>query len=40
MRNPTKFGSLKLDIMRSRYDFPNLAQNSKKEIKQNPNYSC
>ena len=31
MGNPKKFGSLKLDIPSSRYDFPNLAQKSGKE---------
>ena len=37
MRNTTKFGSPKLDIPISRYDFPKLAQKSGKEIKLNPN---
>ena len=39
MRNPTKFGSPKLDIPSSKYDFQKLAQKSRKEIKLNPNYS-
>ena len=32
MRNPTKFGSPKLETPSSRYDFPKLAQKSRKEI--------
>ena len=39
MRNTTKFGSPKMDIYNSTYDFSKLVQKSRKEIKLNPNCS-
>ena len=40
MKNPTKFRSLNLDTPRSRYDFPNLVQNSRKYSKHKPRHTC
>ena len=37
MMNPTKFGSLNLDIPSSRYDFWKFATKSGKKIKKNQN---